>query len=53
MNRQGSRISVSRVKRILGRWARLWTVYSVGVCAYCEREPLWRAPEDGLGATGH
>ena len=20
-----------------------------GVCAYCEREPLWRAPEDGLG----
>ena len=21
-----------------------------GVCAYCEREPLWRAPEDGLGA---
>lgn len=21
-----------------------------GVCAYCEREPLWRAPGDGLGA---
>lgn len=20
-----------------------------GICAYCEREPLWRAPEDGLG----
>ena len=21
----------------------------LGVCAYCERQPLWRAPEDGLG----
>ena len=21
-----------------------------GICAYCERAPLWKAPEDGLGA---